>query len=122
MLQALYFLDSYQIINGQKTALATVSPCPLDGKHLLIIKDKDGAYFASGLVTIDKPQSISLTEFDARIKEHGISSIQRLKWWPTTTELVLHPIHSYLAFLTPQPLDIAPPSGKRVELVGLNRM
>ena len=116
-MQALYLKDANLIAAGQKTALATAQPHALTGTHLLIIKDDNG-YSVPGSVEVSPPQQVTLAEFDARVKEHGVSPAQRRRWWPSEETLILHPL-SYSAWPEAQLLDIAPPSGKRVELVGL---
>lgn len=116
-MKALYLKDANLIAAGQKTALATAQPHALTGTHMLIVKDDNG-YSVPGSVEVSPPQMVTLAEFDARVKEHGVGEAQRKRWWPSEETLVLHSL-SYLAFPEAQPLDIAPPSGKRVELVGL---
>jgi hypothetical protein len=116
-LQALYLKDAQLIAAGQKTALATAQPHALTGTHMLIVKTDDG-YSVPGSVVVSAPQQVTLAEFDARVKEHGVGAAQRRRWWPNEETLVLHSL-SYSAFPEQQFVDIAPPSGKRVELVGL---
>jgi hypothetical protein len=109
--------DAHLIVAGQKTALATAQSHALTGTHLLIVKNDNG-YSVPGSVGVGEPQQVTLAEFDARVKEHGVGEAQRRRWWPSEEMLVLHPL-TYSAFPEPQLLDIAPPSGKKVELVGL---
>lgn len=116
-MQGLYLKDANLIASGQKTILATAQPHALTGTHMLIVKDDNG-YSVPGSVVIGEPQTVTLAEFDARVKEHGVSVAQRRRWWPSEEVLMLHPL-SYSAWPEAQLLDIAPPSGKKVELVGL---
>ena len=116
-MHALYLLDSDRIASGSKTAIAAKSRLNLSGLHALIVKRPDGSYIVTGTVSIGVPETVDVSEFDARVEEHKVTRKQRLTWWPDAEQLVLYPL-TYLAS-DPQEISVAPGLGMQVELQGL---
>ena len=65
--------------------------------NVLVSGDK-----AYGLIKFKKAEKLDLEQFRQREAEHKISEEERLKWWPSKTELFFYPIDTFTKYEEPQ--------------------
>lgn len=91
-------------VEGKKRAVAKAEPLELQGKHILVSKDK-----ALGIVDLAAPESVGIKEFDERFDEHRVTRNERRRWWDGKDKLYLYEIKEFEEFDPPR--EVVTPNG-----------
>lgn len=67
------------------------------GFNILVSGDK-----AYGFIRFKKSEKVNIEQFQKRESEHQISEADRLKWWPSKTNLYLYPVRDFIRYEEPE--------------------
>ena len=102
----------YLVFGGRKTAIAKARPFDLSGPWILVSGGK-----AFGTMEVALPAPIGIEEFDGRFGEHCVSTKERARWWPESTELYLSKIDRFDRFEKPVGIKTYPGMQTVLEVV-----
>jgi len=87
--------------SGKKRAIAKADELELEGKYVLVSKDK-----AYGIIDLSASQAVTIKEFDERFDEHRVTTKERKKWWDGKDELYLYEIKDFEEFDPPREVEV----------------
>jgi hypothetical protein len=114
-MNGLYILDGEAICTGEKTAIAAPDERGIAGPRLLIIKTDSGGQ-AIGTVILAEAKTVDVQTFDSMQDKHGVSSKDRMRWWPGKRTLYVYSVIGYEDLLVPMPIDIPPGVGMKMDI------
>ena len=107
------------IVTGKKNAIIKAKPLPDEciGVEVYLCSDK----LVYGILTLSRPQEISVSEFEALKEMHQISTDERKKWWPEQKEFLMYSFELHEIFTPPKSFTCKPGTQTMLEEIQIEK-